>query len=76
MKICIKTLGCKVNSYESEAIEEDFVSRGYEVTNDSKDADVIVINTCTVTNQADAKSRKVIRQARRENKDACVWLFI
>ena len=72
MKICIKTLGCKVNSYESEAIEEDFISHGYEVTNEYKDADVIVINTCTVTNQADAKSRKVIRQARRENENACL----
>ena len=72
MKICIKTLGCKVNSYESEAIEEDFVNHGYEVTNDYNDADVIVINTCTVTNQADAKSRKIIRQARRENENACL----
>ena len=72
MKICIKTLGCKVNSYESEAIEEDFTNHGYEVTDNYKDADVIVINTCTVTNQADAKSRKVIRQARRENESACL----
>ena len=72
MKIFIKTLGCKVNSYESEAIEEDFVKHGYEVTNDSSDADVIVINTCTVTNQADAKSRKIIRQLRRENNHACL----
>lgn len=72
MKVMIKTLGCKVNSYESESIEEDFVNHGYEVTDDIKDADVIIINTCTVTNQADAKSRKVIRQARRENDKACL----
>ena len=65
MKICVHTLGCKVNSYESESIEEDFVNHGYDVTTSFSDADVIVINTCTVTNQADAKSRKIIRQARR-----------
>ena len=72
MKICIHTLGCKVNAYESECIEETFVSNGYEVTHTNEDADVIVVNTCTVTNQADAKSRKIIRQARRENEKACI----
>ena len=58
MKICIKTLGCKVNAYESECIEEEFKNNGYTVTDDVMDADVIVVNTCTVTNQADAKSRR------------------
>ena len=72
MKICIHTLGCKVNAYESECIEETFVKNGYEVTHKNEDADVIVVNTCTVTNQADAKSRKIIRQARRDNDNACV----
>lgn len=72
MKICIHTLGCKVNSYESECIEEEFVSHGYEVTKDNSEANVIVVNTCTVTNQADSKSRKIIRQARRENESACL----
>ncbi|MBR6073292.1 MAG: tRNA (N(6)-L-threonylcarbamoyladenosine(37)-C(2))-methylthiotransferase MtaB [Bacilli bacterium] len=72
MKVLIKTLGCKVNSYESESIEEDFVNHGYEITDNPSDADVIIINTCTVTNQADAKSRKIIRQLRRENDKACL----
>lgn len=72
MKICIHTLGCKVNAYESECIEETFVKNGYEVTHNNEEADVIVVNTCTVTNQADAKSRKIIRQARRENENACI----
>ena len=72
MKICIHTLGCKVNLYESECIEEEFKSHGYDVTDINSEADVIVINTCTVTNQADAKSRKLIRQARRENENACL----
>ena len=58
MKLCIKTLGCKVNAYESECIEEEFKNNGYVVTQDYSDADVIVINTCTVTNQADANSRR------------------
>lgn len=72
MKICIHTLGCKVNTYESECIEEEFVSHGYEVTHDNTLADIIVINTCTVTNQADSKSRKIIRQARRDNESAII----
>ena len=72
MKLCIHTLGCKVNLYESVCIEEEFIKHGYEVTENNEEADVIVINTCTVTNQADAKSRKLIRQARRENENACL----
>ena len=72
MKLCIHTLGCKVNAYESECIEEEFVSKGYEVVHSNEEADVIVVNTCTVTNQADAKSRKIIRQSRRENDKAVI----
>lgn len=72
MKACIKTLGCKVNSYESEQIKEQFVLNNYEITDNIEEADVIVINTCTVTNQADAKSRKVIHQSRRANESACL----
>ena len=71
MKFCIKTLGCKVNAYESECIEEEFKNNGYTVTDETQDADVIVVNTCTVTNQADAKSRKIIRGARK-NENACL----
>ena len=70
MKVVIKTLGCKVNAYESELIMERFKSAGYEITDNESEADVIVVNTCTVTNQADSKSRKIIRQARRENSNA------
>ena len=70
MNVCIITLGCKVNTYESESLKEAFERVGYKIIDDEKKADVIVINTCTVTNQADAKSRKLIRSARRNNKDA------
>lgn len=70
MKIFIETLGCKVNTYESEVIKEDFLRNGYEVANSLNDANVIVVNTCSVTNQSDAKSRKVIRNARKANENA------
>jgi len=70
MKACVLTLGCKVNAYESELIKECLKNNGYDIINNEAGADVIVINTCTVTNQADSKSRKMIRHARRENASA------
>lgn len=70
MKVVVETLGCKVNAYESELIKEMFLNNNDELIEDKTLADVIVINTCTVTNQADSKGRKLIRQARRENSKA------
>lgn len=70
MRIKIVTLGCKVNSYESEFITELFKQRGHEIVDDN--AEVVVINTCSVTNQADAKSRKIIRKEKRENENAII----
>ena len=70
MKIVVETLGCKVNAYESELIKEMFLNNKDEIIDDKTLADVIVINTCTVTNQADSKGRKLIRQARRDNENA------
>ena len=73
MKVAIYTLGCKVNTYESEFVIKEFIKRGYTLTSFSDDtADVYLINTCTVTNTSDQKSRKMIRQARRKNKNAVV----
>lgn len=69
MNFCVLTLGCKVNAYESELIKEIFLNAGYKET-DQEASDVIIINTCTVTNQADSKSRKIIRHARKVNKQA------
>lgn len=66
----IKTLGCKVNQYESEAIEEIFKKHGFEKREGK--ADIYVINTCTVTNMSDRKSRQTISKVRRENKDAII----
>lgn len=69
MKFYVETLGCKVNSYESEYIKEQMINNNY-VESSEEEADVIIINTCTVTNQADSKSRKMVRHARKVNRDA------
>lgn len=71
MKAIIYTLGCKVNSYESEVMADLLKKSGYEIAND-EDCDVCIINTCTVTNTADKKSRKIINQAIRKNKNAII----
>ena len=75
MKIAFITLGCKVNSYETDAISDLFVKRG-EVIVDSKDEfDVCIINTCSVTNQATVKSRKMIRSAIKANPNAIICVM-
>ena len=71
-KVGLYTLGCKVSLYETEAIAEAFVRDGFEVVSFEDAADVYVINTCTVTAESDAKSRKYIRRAIRKNPNAVV----
>ena len=71
MKVCVITLGCKVNAYESEHIKEQFINKDYKIVRIDENPDVVIINTCTVTNQSDAKSRKMIRLAKRTNPN-CV----
>ena len=71
-KAAFYTLGCKVNQYETEAMAEMFKSSGYEITDFENYADVYVINTCTVTNMSDRKSRQIIRRAKKTNPDAIV----
>ncbi len=71
-KVAFKTLGCKVNLYETEAMKNSFIANDYEIVDFNSVADVYVINTCTVTNTADSKSRKEIRRAIKTNKDAIV----
>lgn len=66
------TLGCKVNQYETDAMEEIFQKGGYEVRDFHERADVYVINTCTVTNMADRKSRQMIHRARKRNPEAVI----
>lgn len=70
MTFCIKTLGCKVNTYESELIHNLFIRKGYVYSKDN--AEVYVINTCTVTNMSDRKSRQIINTTRRDNKNAII----
>ncbi len=70
MKIAFHTLGCKVNQYETQAMKEQFLSRGYELVLDEDFADVYVINTCTVTGLSDKKSRQYIRRVKRINPDS------
>ena len=71
-KIAFTTLGCKVNLYDSEAMAELFAERGYEIVDFEDVADVYIINTCTVTNFGDKKSRQMIRRAKRRNENAII----
>lgn len=71
-KAAIYTLGCKVNQYETQAIKERFIENGYEIVDENTFADVYVINTCTVTNLSDRKSRQFIRRAKRFNPDSII----
>jgi threonylcarbamoyladenosine tRNA methylthiotransferase MtaB len=70
--VAFHTLGCKVNQYETEALEDLFVQKGYRVVDFASPADVYVINTCTVTHHGDSKSRQAIRRAKKTNPDAVV----
>ncbi len=71
-RVGLYTLGCKVSQYETEAIAEKFAAAGYTVCDFSDFNDVYVINTCTVTAEADRKSRQIIRRAKKKNPDALV----
>ena len=72
MRVALTTLGCKVNHYETEAMRELFVQDGWEIVEFSELADVYVINTCTVTQTSDTKSRQMIARAHRLNPNALV----
>ena len=72
MKVCVYTLGCKVNTYESEYILLKLTEAGYEIGEVDEICDIYIINTCTVTNTADIKSRKIIKRFRRLNPKACL----
>ena len=72
MKVSFYTLGCKVNLYESEVIMNMFKKRGYEIVDFDSTSDIVIINTCTVTNTSDKKSRNIIRQAVKNNPNAII----
>ena len=71
-KAALHTLGCKVNAYETEAMQELLEDSGYEIVPFHEKADIYIINTCTVTNMADRKSRQMLHRARKMNPDAIV----
>ncbi len=71
-KVAFHTLGCKVNQYETEAMEKMFFNADYQLVEKEDIADIYIINTCTVTNISDRKSRQFIRRAKRNNKDAII----
>ena len=72
MKVAFHTLGCKVNQYETESMRQQFVGAGFESVDENDFADVYVINTCTVTNLADRKSRQYIRRMKKGNPEAVI----
>lgn len=71
-KLALYTLGCRVNQYETEAIAETFIKQGYSIVDFDEFADVYVINTCTVTNISDRKSRNMIRRVKKINPNSIV----
>ena len=70
MKICVMTLGCKVNKYESDALIYNLKIKGYQATDKFESADVYVINTCAVTAEAERKSRQMIARCKKYNENA------
>lgn len=74
MKVQFYTLGCKVNQYESEAMGELFEKRGYTVVGEDEPADIVIINSCTVTAESNRKTRQTVRKARRKNSQAVIVL--
>lgn len=71
-KVALHNLGCKVNAYETEAMQELLEKNGYEIVPFKEGADIYIINTCTVTNMADRKSRQMLHRAKKMNPDAIV----
>ena len=71
-KVAFLTLGCKTNQYETNAMSQKFIEAGYEICNIEENPDVAIINTCTVTNIADRKSRQLFRKVKEENKNAII----
>ena len=70
--VAFKTLGCKLNYSETEAIKRDFEQEGFGITDFDNEADIYVVNTCSVTQSANSTCRNVVRRALRRNPDAFV----
>ena len=74
MRVCFYTLGCKVNLNETGALEQLFRAHGFTIAQEGEAADVFIVNSCTVTNFGDQKSRKWLRRKKRENPGAVTVL--
>lgn len=70
--VAFYTLGCKVNQYETNAMEQQFIQNNYKIVENTEKADIYVINTCTVTNMADRKSRQMLRRVKEINQSAVI----
>ena len=69
-KVAFITLGCKVNQYETNAMAQEFIEKGYEIVEPTKKADIYIVNTCTVTNISDRKSRQMLRRVKELNNSS------
>lgn len=69
-KVAFYTLGCKVNQYETNAMIQQFVEKKYQLVEFNEKADIYVVNTCTVTNMSDKKSRQIIRRTKQINPNS------
>lgn len=74
MKVCVFTLGCKVNQYDSDSIVKGLEQKGYSVSEELEKADVYIINTCAVTNEAERKSRQTVARAKALNPDCKIYV--
>ena len=74
-RIAFKTLGCRVNLYETDALASRFKAAGYDIDDSDADADIFVVNTCTVTNTSDQKCRQAIHQIRRKHPNALIAVW-
>ena len=74
MKVKLHTLGCKVNRYETEAITEDLIKNGFTITLSDNDADIFIVNSCTVTSESDRKTRQTVRHLKHKNENSIVIL--
>ena len=74
MKKVVKfiTLGCKVNQYETNGMIQKFIQSGYQIVEHNQKADIYIVNTCTVTNMSDRKSRQMLRRMKEKNKNTTV----
>jgi len=73
-KVFFITFGCKVNQYETECMKADLLSKGFESADSADDADVIILNSCTVTSSGDSKSLYALRKLRKDRPDALIVL--